>query len=522
MSYQEFDADVAIVGAGPVGTMLAVLLGQRGHRAIVVEKRPKFYERPRAVTFDHEIARILGYIGIDADNHPAIEQYDSLYYWKNAEGKTLMEVDWNSMTDSGFRTRYWFYQPDLERHLRELAGSLDGVEVRQGWEVVGFEQDEESATITGRLESTGGSDTIRAKYVVGADGANSFIREQLGSSYDDQGYFFDWLILDVIPNELGDWNPAHWQLCDPKRPTTIVPGGPGRRRWEFQVLPGEDLKEIASVESAWKLLEPWGLTPENAKLERSAVYRFQAASASKWREKRGLIAGDAAHLMPPFAGEGMCAGMRDALALGWRLNSILDGTGNETLLDTYATERREHVNYYIDFSMMLGKVICITDEQEAAERDARMLKEMENYDGTPVDTDVATLGPGLWIEQSPLAGELSAQGFVTSNELKGRFDDVVGRGWTIIGWNADPKQLVADSLQVELERFGFRYIELGPDGAGTKFTDSGIFTRWFETNGHTFAVIRPDFYTAATATTVDGLNTHLATLLSKLTSRAFA
>lgn len=159
---QDFDTDVAIVGAGPVGTMLAVLLGQRGHRATIVEKWPTFYERPRAVTFDHEIARILGYIGIDSDDHPSIEQHDSLYYWKNAAGDTLMEVDWNSMTDSGFRTRYWFYQPELERHLRELAQGFPTVELRRGFEVVGFEQDADSATITGKRADTGETEQIRA------------------------------------------------------------------------------------------------------------------------------------------------------------------------------------------------------------------------------------------------------------------------------------------------------------------------------------------------------------------------
>ncbi|MHA2788107.1 bifunctional 3-(3-hydroxy-phenyl)propionate/3-hydroxycinnamic acid hydroxylase MhpA [Corynebacterium sp. S7] len=514
---QDYDTDVAIVGAGPVGTLLAVLLGQRGHRATVVEKWPTFYERPRAVTFDHEIARILGYIGIDADNHPAMEQHDSLYYWKNAKGETLMEVDWNSMTDSGFRTRYWFYQPELERHLRELAQTFPTVELRQGFEVVGFEQDADSATITGKLAATGETEQIRAKYVVGSDGANSFVRDQLGLSYDDRGYFFDWLILDLKTDQL-EWEPAHWQLCDPKRPTTIVPGGPGRRRWEYQVLPGEDPVEIASEENAWKLLEPWGMTPDNAELERSAIYRFQAACADKWYNGRGIIAGDAAHLMPPFAGEGMCAGLRDSLALGWRLNAILEGKGDESLLESYSSERREHVNYYIDFSMMLGRVICITDEDEAAARDERMIKELAEADG-PVDTDVAVLGPGLWIQDSPLAGELSVQGFVTQGEHTGRFDEIAGRGWRVIGWKTNPADVIADSVKEALAKYDFEYVEVGPAGSDSPLTDSGIFTRWFENNGHTFAVIRPDFYTAATATDAAELNNNLTQLLAMLANK---
>lgn len=193
--------------------------------------------------------------------------------------------------------------------------------------------------------------TIRAKYIIGADGADSFIREALGIKNVDRGYFFDWLILDMIPPADYVMSPAQWQLCDPRRPTTI---GPGRRRWEYMVLPGERAEEIAKEESAWKLLEPWGLTPENAVLERSAVYRFQACWAETWNVGRCAIAGDAAHLMPPFAGEGMCAGIRDAFALGWRLNAILDGSVAPDILDSYTTERKEHAKHYIHFSQELG------------------------------------------------------------------------------------------------------------------------------------------------------------------------
>lgn len=239
-SQEGFDADVAIVGAGPVGTLLAVLLGQRGHRVTIIDKWPAPYDQPRAVTYDHEIARILAILGIDSDDDPAVEYHDELYYWRNAQGQTLLEVDWKSVAVSGWRTRYWFNQPELEKRLREIAAELPGVRTRRGWLATDLEQDDHGAVLTGTVNNADSSteDRMRARYVVGADGANSFIRKALDLHVTDYGFFFDWLILDVLPHEDLELGPAHWQLCDPARPTTIVPGGPGRRRWEYMVLPG--------------------------------------------------------------------------------------------------------------------------------------------------------------------------------------------------------------------------------------------------------------------------------------------
>jgi len=503
-----FDTDVAIVGAGPVGTLLAVLLGKKGHRVTVVEKWPSFYERPRAVTFDHEIARILGYLGINSEDDAAIEHHEDLYSWRNAEGETLMEVDWNSMTESGWRTRYWFYQPELEKRLRDIAATLDTVEIRSGWHGTALEQDADSVTLHGvRTDNPevpnpdAGAETIRARYAVGADGANSLIRDSLHLKMNDLGYFFDWLILDLKPTQEIEYGPDHWQLCDPKRPTTIVPGGPGRRRWEFMALPGEDLTELASEENAWKLLEPWDVTPDKAILERSAIYRFQARWAEQWRDGRALIAGDAAHLMPPFAGEGMCAGLRDSLALAWRLDLVLSGKSDDALLDSYGEERREHVRHYIDFSMELGSVICITDEKEAAERDRRMIAEMKDWDGTPVNTDVAHLGTGIWAADSAHGGELAKQGIVEHHGQTGRFDDVVGRGWSVIGLNHDPRESLDAAQLATLESLGATVVSVGSDADAVDVVDTeGTYTRWLQDAGATYLITRPDFYVYATAT----------------------
>lgn len=516
----DHEADVAIVGYGPVGALLALQLAQNGHSVVAVDRWREPYKLPRAVTYDHEIARILSTLGIDSDNDEAVERHPEIYYWKNAEGKTLQEVDWGSDNPSGWATRYWFYQPELEERLRSMAAKYEQVTLLRGMRVTQLTQDADSATLEGIQlhEESGAQRTrIKAKYVIGCDGANSFVRDSQEMAYEDHGYFFDWLILDMKPTVERDWTPAHWQLCDPARPTTIVPGGPGRRRWEFMVLPGEQPSELASPESAWKLLEPWDVTPDNAELERSAVYRFQARWSDEWRKGRALIAGDAAHLMPPFAGEGMCAGVRDAIALGWRLDLVLRGLAEDALLDSYGPERREHVKSYVEFSMELGKVICITDPNAAAERDNQMLEEMENYDGTPVNTDIGILGPGLSVEGDAHVGELAHQGVVEGFGKRGRFDDVVGRGWIFIGLEHSPWEELTEQQRSTLKRLDAKAVRVGPAGSDAEIQDvDGVFTTWLGDMGVKYVVLRPDFYVAASAKDGEHLQQSVETLISRL------
>lgn len=517
---QRYEADIAIVGYGPVGAMLALQLAQKGHSVIAVDRWLQPYKLPRAVTYDHEIARILSTLGIDSDDDAAVERHPEIYYWKNAQGRTLQEVDWGSDNPSGWATRYWFYQPELEERLRSMAAEYEQVTLVRGCRINDLVQDDEGTVLRGvRTDGHGKAEAVEisASYVIGCDGANSFVRDHEKMAYEDHGYFFDWLILDMKPTVEREWSPTHWQLCDPERPTTIVPGGPGRRRWEFMVLPGEQPSELAAPENAWRLLEPWDVTPGNAELERSAVYRFQARWSDDWRAGRALIAGDAAHLMPPFAGEGMCAGIRDAIALGWRLDLVLRGLAGDELLDSYGTERREHVKHYVEFSMQLGQVICITDPAKAAERDERMLAEMEDYDGTPVDTDIGVLGPGLGVETDALVGTLAHQGVVEHDGRRGRFDDVVGRGWILIGLDQDPWEALTEEQRQALSDLEARSVRVGAPGSDAEIQDvDGVFAAWLGQAGATYAVIRPDFYVAVTARDPEHLRASVGTMISRL------
>ncbi|MCH2168420.1 MAG: bifunctional 3-(3-hydroxy-phenyl)propionate/3-hydroxycinnamic acid hydroxylase [Oceanicola sp.] len=496
------ETEVAIVGAGPVGLLLAILLGQQGRAVTLIEKWPDIYDRPRAVTMDAEVARILAALGIDVDHDPGFENHKELYYWKNAALENLQIVDWESRAPCGWHVTYWFNQPDLERRFSAMAGQLPSVKILRGATVAALSEDAEGVSLDLLNTETGDPQRpVRAQFVVGADGANSFVRTALGLPVVDKGYFFDWLILDMVPEPSFKVTPAQWQLCDPRRPTTIVPGGPGRRRWEFMVLPGEDTEEIARPETAWQLLAPWGLTPENAQLERSAVYQFQARWAETWVKGRCMIAGDAAHLMPPFAGEGMCAGLRDAVALGWRLSAILEGRLPRSILDSYETERIAHARHYIQFSQELGEIICITDPNEAAARDARMRADLAARNNAPITGDLVCLGPGIWCAQTPDAGMLSPQGIVTHAGRTDRFDQAVGTGWYVIAVDADAQGLLSADQLALLDRLGGRVLSIGQGADWDVQTKDSTYADWMAEIGARYFIVRPDFYVAATAST---------------------
>src|SRR5205809_4331084 len=358
--------DVAIVGYGPVGQTLAILLGQRGWKVGVFEKQPAAYPLPRAVHFDHEVARILQAAGL-GEELPRLTEPADTYEWRNAAGETLLVIRSRGTSLSGWPEANMFSQPELERALDTRVRALPSVEVHRAAEVVNIVPALVVASPAGDRHEVG------ARWIVGCDGANSFVRRHLGSAVTDLGFFFDWLIVDVVPRERRVWTPINWQLCDPARPTTVVSGGPGRRRWEFMRLPGEEIAELDTEASAWRLLEPWALHPANATLERHAVYTFQARWVDGWWKGRMLLAGDAAHQMPPFAGQGMCSGIRDAANLAWKLDLVLAGKAADALLGTYASERIPQVRQAIELSIALGKVICVADPAAAAARDAAMI-----------------------------------------------------------------------------------------------------------------------------------------------------
>ncbi len=364
--------DVAIVGYGPVGQVIAALLGRAGHRVGVFERHEEIYRMPRAVHLDHEIMRLLQALGIAEDLAGEMLPVRE-YRWFGADGAPILSISSPAPARSGWEPDYMFFQPALEAALDAVARAQETVTVERGWEAEALTLGEDGAEL--RLSKVGDGElrTVHSRWMIGADGANSFVREAAAIPLRDLGFQERWLVIDAEPNDMSALAelPIACQWCDPARPTTHIQSGPRHRRWEFMLLPGESDADLDDPQRVWELLEPW-YRPTDGPLTRSAVYEFRSMLVERMRERRVLLAGDAAHLTPPFLGQGLCSGLRDAANVAWKLDLVLRGLAPADLMDTVDPERLPHNEWVINVAVGLGRVLCELDRDAAVARDAAL------------------------------------------------------------------------------------------------------------------------------------------------------
>lgn len=494
--------DVAIVGFGPVGAVAAALLGQADLRVHVSDRLAGVYEIPRAISLDHEVMRVFQQIGIVEAVQPHTEPFTDSE-WFGADGRLIRRMTMVAPPHpQGYTPSLVFTQPPVERLLRERVAQLPGVTVALGTETTALAQDDVGVTLTQR-DADGTVSTLRARWVVACDGGASTLRGMVGMELADLDFDEPWLVVDVRVNERGlaRLPRTSVQFCEPDRPCTMVIGPGNHRRWEISLKPGEDPRQAATPEGTWGLLRRW-ITPEDGELWRQSSYRFHALVARQWRAGRVFVAGDAAHMQPPFLGQGMCQGVRDAVNLAWKLAAVIQGRvrggAAQALLDSYGTERQAHVRTLTTRLKSLGAIICERDPVRAKERDDRLLAECGGIvRDTPRQDVLPRLETGLLaVADGTGRGTLFPQPRLEGGEL---MDQRFGSGWRLVldASLAMPADVDEEVTVVALDAPGIRETE-------------GVVSAWMLRHQCRAALVRPDHYVYGTAADAAGVASLLA------------
>ncbi len=448
---------VLIVGAGPTGLTLANLLGGSGIDILLVERNPATGDLPRAVSFDDESMRTLQAAGLDREAYEIIVQGTGTKYF-GADGRPIAYQRGPLRPPLGHPVKNPFSQPEFEKLLLAGLDRFPNVTVQMSSEVVGLDIRPGGAVVT--VRSLDGTDRpVGARMVVGCDGGRSPVREWAGIGMTGSSLEQPWIVVDTVEDHHDERYAMHH--CDPQRPLVIVAGRDGRCRYELMLLPGEDAAAMTAVPAVQRLLAPFRtITAEQ--IERCIVYTFHALVAQRWREGPVLLAGDAAHMMPPFAGQGLNSGMRDAANLAWKIRLVAEGSADDTLLDTYEVERRPHAEASVRFSRRLGTVMMTRNALLSRGRDVLLrtltrIPAVDRYVSEGRFRPVARFGAGGALVPSPevdVVGRMLPQPEVLRGDgTRVRLDTVLGNGFAVIGVDVVPElseHALWDALQPRL------------------------------------------------------------------------
>lgn len=471
--------DVVIAGYGPVGATLANLLVQQGLSVAILDREAGVYHLARAGHFDAEVMRVFQSIGV-ADEVESQAGVTLGMRWLDADGALLME--WKRGGERGpygWVSDYMFHQPDLERTLRaRLAASTRARSYLQH-DVYALEDGQDHVVVRAEDTGSGRLVTLRGRYVVGCDGARSLARRTIGSEHEDLGFKQRWLVVDV--RELRDLGleRVSTQHCNPERPMYASATAKGMLRWEIMLKPDDDLGQITRDKAVWDFIERSvrPISRNDGEITRAAVYTFESLIATGWRKGRLMIAGDAAHRTPPFLGQGMCAGIRDAANLAWKLAAVCQGRADDTLLDTYQQERYPHVRAFIQGAIDSGKIIQMADPAALVARTQDMRANPKAY--APPNP---ALGPGLRKDY----GEAGLGRQLVQPQVAGmRLDDHIGHAFAVVASQAFAERQGALMLQVQ-RMAQLRWVTLSADQAGI-----------LEPYGAPAVLLRPDRYVHA-------------------------
>jgi 3-(3-hydroxy-phenyl)propionate hydroxylase len=509
-------AQVVVLGAGPVGLAIANYLGQVGVDVLVIEKLDKLIDYPRAIGIDDESLRTVQALGLVDQVLPHTTPWHAMRFL-TPKGRCFADIQ--PLTDEfGWPRRNAFIQPQVDAVLFNGLQRFSNVRTLFSRDLIDFSQDADGVTL--QMTGPGGvSESVRADYLVACDGGNSYVRRTLGISFDGKTAPNQWIVVDIANDPLG--TPNVYLCCDPVRPYVSAALPHGVRRFEFMVMPGETEAELSKPENMRRLLAKVLPDPDRIELIRSRVYTHNARLAGKFRVQRIVLAGDAAHIMPVWQGQGYNSGMRDACNLAWKLALVVKGLAGEALLDTYEQERRDHAKAMINLSVLAGHVLAPPKRWQGTLRDGiswllnylppvkRYFLEMR-FKPMPQYTTGALVPSGPEVRNSPVGRMFIQPKVLTEAGQEVLLDEVIGSNFAIIAWGNDPTWGLSAEQVVFWRNLGTRFIQVLPtvqlkaerelsDGVIRIGDSSGRLKEWFGRYPASIALVRPDRFLAGLA-----------------------